>query len=99
MVETMDVNNSLIVTESPLGYDYSYCPYSVESCSVQSPEKTISFGVDLSMWGLCLVSLLLGLPLHLTLVHYEWYGGDSQKRSLGNRIISQCAIANLIFGW
>ena len=95
----MNVNNSMMVTESSLGYDYSYCPYSPVSCSVHFLLKTISHWVDLSMWGLCLVSLLLGLPLHLTLVHYEWYGGDSQKRSLGNRIISQCAIANLIFGW
>ena len=98
-MEAMNVNNSLMFTESSLGYDYSYCPYSPESCSVLFPLKTISHWVDLSMWGLCLVSLLFGLPLHLTLVHYEWYGGDSQKRSLGNRIISQCAIANLIFGW
>ena len=51
------------------------------------------------MWGVSGVSLALGLPLHLILVHYEWYGGDSQKRSLGNRIITQCAIANLLWGW
>ena len=81
--------------ESELAYPLWY----VESCIVHSPEKSISFWVDLTMWGVSGVSLVLGLPLHLILVHYEWYGGDSQKRSLGNRIITQCAIANLLWGW
>ena len=78
---------------------YPYTSYFIQSCFVRSPEQSISFWVDLTMWGVSGVSLALGLPLHPILVHYEWYGGDSQKRSLGNRIITQCAIANLLWGW
>ena len=81
---------------SELAYPHGWY---IESCTFYSPEKSISFWVDLTMWAVSGVSLVLGLPLHLILVHYEWYGGDSQKRSLGNRIITQCAIANLLWGW
>ena len=81
---------------SELAYLHSWY---IVSCTVESSEESISFWVDLTMWGVSGVSLVLGLPLHLILVHYEWYGGDSQKRSLGNRIITQCAIANLLWGW
>merc|ERR1711862_185956 len=41
--------------------------------------------------GICFV-LLVGVPITAGIVHYEWYGGDPQKRSLANRFLSNGAI-------
>ena len=36
------------------------------------------------------------MPLGVGIVQYEWYGGDTQKRSLGNRFASWGLITNVI---
>ena len=50
---------------------------------------------DIVFWSSATVSLSLGIPLGLSLVHYEWYGGDPQKRSLANRFVSSACIADM----
>ena len=40
--------------------------------------------------------LVLGLPLNLAVIHYERFGGDSQKRSLNNRFTSYAVVFGMI---
>ena len=40
--------------------------------------------------------MIIGVPLGLGIVQYEWYGGDTQKRSLGNRFASWGLITNMV---
>ena len=42
------------------------------------------------------MTLIIGVPLGLVIVQYEWYGGDPQKRSLGNRFASWTLITNML---
>ena len=75
----------------------TYCE--VQSCTMMNfPRVIVPNYVDILLWTLAPPSLLFGALLTYAIVHYEWYGGDSQKRSLGNRILSQCAISNFLHG-
>ena len=59
------------------------------------PASPILPYVDLLMWTSLILVCLIGAPINLTIVYYDWYGGDPQKRSLGNRIISVGSLANI----
>ena len=52
--------------------------------------------MDFAFWLSFVLVCLVGLPIQAAIVHYDWYGGDQQKRSLGNRIVSMGAISNLL---
>ena len=80
---------------------YEYCE--VLFCFAQS-EEAISqdelWLFDIVFWSLSAVSLLLALLMGANIVHYEWFGGDPQKRSLANRFMSNvciCDMTSLIF--
>ena len=59
-------------------------------------DKQISVYMDLAFWLSFVMVCLVGLPIQAAIVHYDWYGGDQQKRSLGNRIVSMGTISNLL---
>ena len=40
---------------------------------------------DIFFWTCAVLVVVVGSPLACLIVHYEWYGGDAQKRSLVNR--------------
>ena len=43
---------------------------------------------DISYWTVAALMIVFGLPLNAAIIHYEWYDGDPQKRSLSNRMMS-----------
>ena len=53
---------------------------------------------DISYWTCAILMMIFGIPLNVGIINYEWYGGDPQKRSLSNRMISSCVIAHCIAG-
>ena len=76
-------------------------PCIVEKCSAIWTDEVTSFQLhffDIAYWIWAIVILLLGIPMSFGIVHYEWFGGDPQKRSLTNRIISSYVIANTTAG-
>ena len=64
----------------------------VEHCWIRIQEEDIDLNVlqhfDVFYWLMATFLLGFGLPLNLSIIHYERFGGDSQKRSLGNRFSS-----------
>ena len=76
-------------------------PCIVEQCLAEWPDEVTRFQLyyfDIAYWIWAFVILLLGIPMNFGIVHYEWFGGDPQKRSLTNRIISSYVIANTTAG-
>ena len=74
----------------------------VEKCLVQIDDRITEeqfFYLDIVYWASAAVMILVGIPLNFGLVHYEIYGGDPQKRSLVNRMISGSVIANISAGF
>ena len=70
-----------------------------ERCLVESEnviEEQNLFLFDIYYWVSVNAVLLIGLPLNFCIVYYEWFGGDTQKRSLVNRLISNCIISSYI---
>ena len=53
---------------------------------------------DIFFWTFNALIIIFGIPLNIGIIHYEWYGGDPQKRSLSNRIISSSVIAQCTTG-
>ena len=74
----------------------------IEKCLVKNISDHISLAelqdFDIAFWTLAVLMVVLGLPLNLGILYYEWYGGDPQKRSLVNRTISSLMIVNFIAG-
>ena len=67
-------------------------------CWAQSEEaltKDDLWLFDIVFWSTATLCLSFGIPLGVSLVHYEWYGGDPQKRSLANRFVSSACIADM----
>ena len=56
-------------------------------------DRYTSGDLDIGIWVLLCPMAILGNFLLLGLAHYERFGGDPQKRSLGNRIASQAALS------
>ena len=52
------------------------------------------FYYDIFFWFCVGMVLIFGLPMNSGIVYYEWFGGDSQKRSLVNRFISNGLICS-----
>ena len=77
----------------------------IETCRVnltlnwssEIPFSTLR-GFDIFYWTCDSLIILLGIPLNLGIIHYEWFGGDSQKRSLSNRMMSSFAITQCTAG-
>ena len=76
-------------------------PCLVEKCVVEI-EDNISesqwFYFDILYWTWTAIIISVGIPMNCLIVHYEWFGGDPQKRSLVNRVISSSVIANMSAG-
>ena len=53
---------------------------------------------DISYWTCTVIMMIFGIPLNVGIINYEWYGGDPQKRSLSNRMMSSYVIAHCIAG-
>ena len=73
-----------------------------ESCFQNSSlNKTLEvdkdglFQIDVIIW-VTIPLLLIGNVFLSWLVHFEWYGGDPQKRSVNNRLISSFLICIMI---
>ena len=53
---------------------------------------------EISYWIWTVLIIILGIPLCLGILHYEWFDGDPQKRSLINRMMSSFVISQCIAG-
>ena len=53
---------------------------------------------DIFFWTFNALIIIFGIPLNVGIIHYEWYGGDPQKRSLSNQIMSSFVIAQCMDG-
>ena len=74
--------------------------YSLETCNCtlgiqydSEMDVDLSIGFDLAIWAVMCPMVILSNLLLLGLAHYERFGGDPQKRSLGNRLASQAALS------
>ena len=56
-------------------------------------DRYTSVGLDIAIWVLLSPMVIFSNLLLLGLAHYERFGGDPQKRSLGNQIASQAALS------
>ena len=78
----------------------------VEKCQVNLTEDwsggiplpTSLMVYDIFYWTNNAIVILFGIPLNIGIIHYEWYSGDPQKRSLSNRMISSAIIAQCAAG-
>ena len=65
------------------------------SCYLKSEplDPTTQFVyLDIALWTSNILTFTVGNALLGSIVHYEWYGGDPQKRSLGNRLGSHLVL-------
>ena len=53
-------------------------------------------GLRVVLWLVYLVTFTFGNLLLVSILHYERYGGDPQKRSLGNRLAADMCLAILL---
>ena len=67
----------------------------IEACYLNFSSSPISAYVDLPLWTSLVLVCIIGVPINFAVAYYDWYGGDPQKRSLGNRIISVGSLANI----
>ena len=68
-------------------------------CWAQSEEALTDDDLwlfDNVFWSTATLCLSFGIPFGISIVHYEWYGGDPQKRSLANRLVSSACIADMV---
>ena len=74
----------------------------IRKCLVKNVSDQISvdelLDFDIAFWTWTVLMIVLGLPLNMGILYYEWYGGDPQKRSLVNRTISSFLIVNVTAG-
>ena len=74
----------------------------LEKCLVQIDDHITDeqfFYLDIVYWTSAVVMIVIGIPFNFGLVHYEIYGGDPQKRSLANRMISSSVMSNISAGF
>ena len=55
-----------------------------------------SLGLRVVLWFINSITFSFGNALLLSILHYERYGGDPQKRSLGNRLAADIGLAILL---
>ena len=53
---------------------------------------------NISYWTWTALIVIFGIPLCLGILHYEWFEGDPQKRSLANRMMSGLVISQCLAG-
>ena len=77
----------------------------IEKCQINMTEHwsekipAVSLEIfDISYWTCAVLMMIFGIPLNVGIIHYEWYGGDPQKRSLSNQIMSSFVIAQCMDG-
>ena len=71
--------------------------FSISKCVLKSDialDDRDIFYFDIYYWTCVAVVLVIGTPINYGIVCYEWFGGDTQKRSLVNRFISNCIISS-----
>ena len=76
-------------TSSPQKWNVSSCL--VEHCWIRIEEEIQPHTLKCfdALFAIVTVLLLVfGVPLNLAVIHYEKFGGDTQKRSLNNRFTS-----------
>ena len=67
----------------------------LEHCTIEIEETFNQASLkyfDSLFWIMTIFLVTILLPLNLAIIHYERFGGDSQKRSLGNRFTSHALI-------
>ena len=77
----------------------------VEKCQVnltlhwsqEIPSQSLMI-FDIFFWTCDALIFIFGIALNISVIHYEWYGGDPQKRSLSNRMMSSFAITQCTAG-
>ena len=55
-----------------------------------------SLGLRVVLWFIYSITFSFGNALLLSILHYERYGGDPKKRSLGNRLTADIGLAILL---
>ena len=77
----------------------------IEKCQINMTEHwsekipAVSLEIfDISYWTCAVLMMIFGIPLNVGIINYEWYGGDPQKRSLSNRMMSSFVIAHCFAG-
>ena len=60
------------------------------------PSQDEIFHFDVFFWTCTALTTMIGVPFGFGIVQLEWYGGDTQKRSLGNRFVSWVLITNML---
>ena len=73
----------------------------VEKCVVEIEDNITEsqlYFFDILYWTWAAIIISVGIPMNCFIVHYEWFGGDPQKRSLVNRVTSSSVIANISAG-
>ena len=79
--------------------------YLVEKCQVnltqhwsqEIPIQSLTI-FDIFFWTCDALMIIFGIPVNIGVIHFEWYGGDPQKRSLSNRMMSSGVIAQCTAG-
>ena len=79
------------------GGNLSFCL--VDHCWIRIEEEIdpqVLKWFDVLYGIVTLLLLFVGLPVNLAVIHYERFGGDSQKRSLNNRFTSYAVVFGMI---
>ena len=95
MKRTLAPNNvTAMATNNMIQQTNITVEYVIEACYVDFPGTTIPPYVDTTLWMSLVLVCLVGVPVNLFIIFYDLYGGDPNKRSLGNRILSIASLAN-----
>ena len=89
------LENRSVLAQVPEGCFLDKCMVQIED-SISESEY---FWFDVAYWMCAAVIVIVGIPVNYGLVHYERFGGDPQKRSLNNRMISSSVVCNIMAGY
>ena len=67
----------------------------IDACHISFPYSPIPAHVDIALWSSLILVCIIGIPINIVFVYYDWYGGDPQKRSLGNQILSVGSLTHI----
>lgn len=88
----MTGNNATLVSSAWSNCIVEKCLVNIGS-SVTIPQHHQHF-FDIFFWVNLSLIFAIGAPMSFSIVHYEWFGGDPQKRSLVNRFMSSLAMSS-----
>ena len=85
----------------------TYCLPFIQECHNKSDHNnsdaqmtdTQMQNSDILMWVQITLVSTVGTLVSLALIHFEKWGGDPQKRSMGNRLVSHLLAINLAQCW